>query len=337
MLPTAFTQRMQSILGGEYPAFLDCYEKPPVRGLRVNTLRIAPADFERITPWSLSPSGILPEGYVLREEASGIGAHPYHMAGVIYMQEPSAMAPVAALSITPGMRILDLCASPGGKSTAMAARLAGEGLLVSNELVPARARVLAQNIQRMGIRNAVVTNAKPDALCAALPDAFDIVLVDAPCSGEGMFRKDEEAVRAWSQAHVLACAARQKAILQSAALSIRPGGVLLYSTCTFSREENEEVVEAFLRAHPDYALIEQRRLYPHKVCGEGQFYAKLLRAGNARLTAEAPRLQGSRAQRTLASDALHALFPHLAVDTLSVLADGRVFLLPEAMPAGIYA
>lgn len=328
---------MQSILGGEYPAFLDCYEKPPVRGLRVNTLRIAPAEFERLSPWKLSPSGVLPEGYVLAEEASGIGRHPYHMAGVIYMQEPSAMAPIAALSIKPGMRILDLCASPGGKSTALAARLAGEGLLVSNEIVPARAKVLAQNIQRMGIQNAVVTNAKPDVLCAALPDAFDVVLVDAHCSGEGMFRKDEEAVRDWSQAHVLACAARQKAILQSAACALKPGGVLLYSTCTFSREENEEVTEDFLRAHSDYCLTEQRRLYPHAVCGEGQFYAKLARMGDAALCLEAPRLQGGKAQTKQVADALHALFPDLCTDTLSLLPDGRAYLLPKDMPAGLYA
>ncbi|MDO5111581.1 MAG: RsmB/NOP family class I SAM-dependent RNA methyltransferase [Clostridia bacterium] len=337
MLPAAFTKRMATILGGEYPAFLDCYGRPPVRGLRVNTLRIAPADFEKMHPWRLAPSGVLPEGYVLLEEAAGIGRHPYHMAGVIYMQEPSAMAPVAALPVRSGMRILDVCASPGGKSTAMAARMGGDGLLVSNEIVPNRAKVLSQNIQRMGIRNAVVTNAKPEALCEALSAAFDIVLVDAPCSGEGMFRKDEAAVQAWSEAHVLACAARQRAILQSAQKAVKPGGVLLYATCTFSTEENEDVVADFLQEHTDFALLEQKRLYPHRMPGEGQFYAKLLRTGEAESFTETPRTQGSGAQRKLAADALLALFPTLCTDTLSVLPDGRVFLLPSDMPAGLYA
>ncbi len=337
MLPEAFLQRMQKLLGGEYPAFLDCYAKPPVRGLRVNTLRASPADFLKIAPWKLAPSAILPEGFVLLEAAAGIGKHPYHMAGVIYMQEPSAMAPAAAVSIRPGMRVLDLCAAPGGKSTAMAARLEGEGLLVSNEVVPARAKALAQNIQRMGVVNAVVTNAKPEALCAALNGAFDIVLVDAPCSGEGMFRKDEEAVKAWSPAHVRACAARQSAILQSAAAAVKPGGTLLYATCTFSTEENEGVTADFLRAHPDFTLVEQKRLYPHRVPGEGQFYAKLSRQGEGRLCAKAPRLQGSAAQRAMAANALRALFPSLCTNTLSVLPDGRAFILPKDMPEGLFA
>lgn len=278
-LPREFLGRMRSLLGGEYEAFLASYGQPPVRGLRVNTLKLSAEEFLRISPFSLSPSGVLDEGFIHEVGARGAGTHPYHAAGLYYMQEPSAMHAVRALEIVPGMKVLDLCAAPGGKSTAIAARLAGQGFLVSNEIEASRAKTLQYNLERMGVANAAVTNAHPEALCSALKETFDAVLADAPCSGEGMFRKDEAAVAEWSVAHVRACAARQKAILLSAAQAVRPGGALVYSTCTFSEEENEGVIEAFLKEHTEFEAVFTERFYPHIMRGEGHFVARLIKKG----------------------------------------------------------
>lgn len=201
-LPQAFMQRMQQRLGPEAPAFFACYDQPPRRGLRVNPLRLSVADFLRISPVALEPGGILPEGFLLPPDAPPLGNHPYHLAGMFYLQEPSAMAPIGALEVESGLRVLDLCAAPGGKSGGIAARLAGQGLLVANEVVPGRAKTLRFTLERLGVANGVVTCARPDVLCEALPGYFHRVLVDAPCSGEGMFRKDPAAVAAWSPQHV---------------------------------------------------------------------------------------------------------------------------------------
>lgn len=332
-LPPEFLSRMQSILGDEYSSFLHSYEQPPLRSLRVNTLKLSPQAFASLSPWSLQALKEAPDGFVLGENTVGIGNHPYHLAGLFYMQEPSAMAPVRALAPEAGMRVLDLCAAPGGKSGAIAARIGHEGLLVANEIVPARAKILLQNLQRMGAENAVVTNAKPETLCAAYEESFDAVLVDAPCSGEGMFRKDELAVREWSLEHVRACADRQSAILACAARALRMGGRLVYSTCTFSREENEEVVERFLCARPDFSLLETRRLYPQRGEGEGQFYALLTRDGAAKASAAPMKKPAQRhmesAENRLAAAALDELFPRLSLSALYVLPDGRVLLLPS--------
>lgn len=332
-LPREFLQRMQALLGGEYEAFVAGYAQPPVRALRVNTLKVSIDEFLKISPLKLSPSGVLEEGFAL-EDARGAGAHPYHAAGLYYMQEPSAMSAVWALRVAPGMNVLDLCAAPGGKSTAIAARLKGRGLLVSNEIEFSRAKTLQYNLERMGVVNAAVTSAHPQALCAALQGEFDAVLVDAPCSGEGMFRKDETAVREWSLSHVKACAARQKAILHSAAQAVKRGGALVYSTCTFSEEENEGVIEAFLKEHEEFALAFTERLYPHKMRGEGHFVARLENMGEA---GESP--EGLLSLKPCA-DAAYARFME---DTFSEtprlkpyeLPDGRVLLLGAELPGGL--
>ena len=236
-LPNAFLKRMEGILKNDFQNFMNCMDAPAVRGLRVNTLKVSAEQLEKLLPWPLAPSPFSAAGFVLPPEAEGLGLHPLHHAGAYYLQEPSAMSAVTALRPEPGERVLDLCAAPGGKSTQIAACLAGRGLLWSNEVVPGRVRVLLFNLERMGIRNAAVSSCRPDVLCRALSGFFDRVLVDAPCSGEGMFRKDARAAEEWSPAHVEACAARQKAILRSAADALRGGGVLVYSTCTFSRGE----------------------------------------------------------------------------------------------------
>lgn len=277
-LPAQFKARMKQLLGPEYDDFIVSYAEPAVRGIRVNTLKISKERFLSICPWSTAQAETLDEGLVLLDEAEHIGTHPFHIAGLFYMQEPSAMSVIEESQIEPGMKVLDLCAAPGGKSGGIAARLKGEGLLVSNEIVPSRAKELARNLERLGVVNSVVTNAHPDAVAAALPHYFDRVIVDAPCSGEGMFRKDRTAVDEWSAEHVSACAQRQKAIIESAARCVKEGGKLIYSTCTFSHEENEEVIESFVSLHPDFTLESMRRLYPHRIKGEGHFSARLVRS-----------------------------------------------------------
>ncbi|HWS30018.1 MAG TPA: RsmB/NOP family class I SAM-dependent RNA methyltransferase [Clostridia bacterium] len=333
-LPLEFLERMCLLLGAEYEAFLRSYEQPSVRALRVNTLKISVEEFLRISPFELSPSGVLDEGFILEGGAQGAGSHPYHLAGLYYMQEPSAMSVVSALSITSGMKVLDLCAAPGGKSTAIAARLKGRGILVSNEIEASRAKTLKYNLERMGAINAVVTNAHPETLCSSLPEEFDAVLVDAPCSGEGMFRKDEMAAAEWSPSHVKACAVRQRAILESAARTVKKGGALVYSTCTFSWEENEGVIEAFLKEHAEFDLAFTKRLYPHKMRGEGHFAARLMKnaaleAGEEKTLPLKPCMD--KAYMRFAEETFKeppALKPYL-------LPDGRVFLLNTNLPEGL--
>ena len=208
------------------------------------------------------------------------GKHPYHEMGLYYIQEPSAMSAAALLAPKPGMRVLDLCAAPGGKSTQLATYLGDSGLLVSNEINTQRSRILSQNIERMGIKNAIVTNEDSFVLASHFPGFFNAIQVDAPCSGEGLFRKLPEAIEQWSMENVAICAARQKEILDNAAVMLKPGGTIVYSTCTFSKEENEDVIEYFLERHPDFTLEEMERFWPHKVDGEGHFVAKLVRRGS---------------------------------------------------------
>lgn len=280
-LPKAFLERMKTEPDFDYEAFIDQYALPPVRGLRVNTLKLSMEEFLLLCPWRTKPADTMTEGLILDEPIEHIGSDPYHVAGLFYMQEPSAMSVVANSDITPGMKVLDLCAAPGGKSGGIAARLSGKGLLISNEPILSRAKLLVQNLERLGVMNAAVTNVYPNSISKLLPRFFDRVLVDAPCSGEGMFRKDERAIAEWSPEHVLSCAVRQKAILNSAAECVAPKGKLIYSTCTFSHEENEGVIDEFLATHPEFELEFIQRYYPHTCCGEGHFLARLAFSGNA--------------------------------------------------------
>ena len=282
MLPEAFLQRMEAQLGSEYPAFLESLERPRAVALRFNPLK-----GERpVLPFVGAPVPWEPEGFYYDPETRP-GLHVYHEAGVYYLQEASAMAPVALLDPKPGERVCDLCAAPGGKTTQIAGRMLGQGFLVCNEINPKRAKILSRNIERMGVANALVTNEHPQTLASRFPGFFDRVLVDAPCSGEGMFRKEEAAVTDWSQETVQMCARRQREILDSAARLVRPGGRLVYSTCTFAPEEDEETVAAFLEAHPEFTPepVEapwfvpgenaSYRMWPHKLLGEGHFAAVL--------------------------------------------------------------
>ncbi len=271
-LPQKFYDRMKK-KPGDFPAFLRSYEDAPAEGVRVNTLKISAAQFRarfpelcgESVPWG-------PDGFYTPVQK--VGGLPAYHAGLFYSQEPSAMCAAPLLNVQPGERVLDYCAAPGGKSVQLACALQGRGLLLSNEYDRSRAGILSGNLERMGVGNAIV---HAGAISVALPAFFDKILVDAPCSGEGMFRKDPDAIAHWSEENVARCAARQAAILDLTAEMLRAGGRMVYSTCTFSDEENEGQIEAFLRRHPDYRCLSQRRLMPHEVRGEGHFAALLER------------------------------------------------------------
>ncbi len=293
MLPAAFLDRMKDQLGEEFPEYLASLERPRAVALRFNPLKGRPPALPFVGEQVLWE----PHGHYY-DPAARPGLHPFHEAGVYYLQEASAMSAVALLDPQPGERICDLCAAPGGKTTQIAGRMLGQGFLLCNEWSPKRAKILSRNIERMGVANALVTNETADRLADRLPGFFDRVLIDAPCSGEGMFRKEEAAITDWSQNTVLMCTRRQAEILDAGAALVRPGGRLVYSTCTFAPEENEESIAAFLRRHPDFqpeavsapwftpAGPGQFRLWPHKLLGEGHFAAVLRKSGEAPTSGE---------------------------------------------------
>jgi NOL1/NOP2/sun family putative RNA methylase len=301
-LPEAFVKRMTTLLEDEAISFFKTYERPKTQGLRYNPLKITLDRFRDSVPFHIEPVPFCHTGFSYNSEDTP-GKHPYHQAGLYYIQEPSAMAAAEVLEVKPGDRVLDLCAAPGGKSTQLAGALKGKGILVSNEYVPKRAKILSENIERLGVTNAVVTNESPERLAPFFEGWFDRILVDAPCSGEGMFRKDPEACSYWSPDHVLECAALQETILDQAYKMLKSGGTLVYSTCTFSPKENEQTIERFIEKYPDMSLLplphhtgispgrpdwtasmnpdleKTGRLWPHKVNGEGHFVAKLTKTG----------------------------------------------------------
>ncbi|WP_443599226.1 RsmB/NOP family class I SAM-dependent RNA methyltransferase [Agathobacter sp.] len=286
-LPIEFEKKMKAFLGNEWEEFLYSYDNNRFQALRFNTLKVGKnKSVEEEIAGIMDKLGIPMDKKVTwandayyYDEKKRPGKHPYHEMGLYYIQEPSAMSAAALLAPKPGMRVLDLCAAPGGKSTQLATYLGDSGLLVSNEINTQRSRILSQNIERMGIKNAIVTNEDSFALAAHFPNFFHAIQVDAPCSGEGMFRKLPEAVNEWSPQNVEICAARQKEILDNAATMLKAGGTIVYSTCTFSQEENEDVIEYFLNEHPDFTVVKMERFWPHKQDGEGHFVAKLVRRG----------------------------------------------------------
>ena len=306
MLPERFKDRMQALLGDEYGQFLHALEEESAKkGFRINRLKVDPRAFSKSCKLPAAPLSYVRDGFVLNEDFAGIGNTPMHASGQIYVQDPGAMVSAAALDIEPGMTVCDLCAAPGGKSTQIASAMANEGFILSNEYVPKRAKILVSNFERMGIRCGVVTSLDTSEITKLYENFFDIVVADAPCSGEGMFRKDVPAIEEWSEENVLLCKARQTDILENAAKILKYGGKLLYSTCTYSLEENETVVDEFLAAHPEFELCEVkeslravtadgivfdgavsrelykcRRFYPHKADGEGQFLALLRKKGD---------------------------------------------------------
>ncbi|MBE6960450.1 MAG: hypothetical protein E7448_07005 [Ruminococcaceae bacterium] len=335
MLPEAFLDRIKKQLGEEYPAFLESLERPRAVALRFNPLKGERPTLPFVddgVPWE-------PMGFYY-DPQSRPGLHPYHEAGVYYLQEASAMSAVQLLDPQPGEKICDLCAAPGGKSTQIAGRMAGEGLLLCNEFNPKRAKILSRNIERMGIANALVTNEHPQKLADRLPGFFDRVLIDAPCSGEGMFRKEEAAVTDWSLETVEMCARRQAEILHSGAQLVRPGGRLVYSTCTFAPEENELAVAEFLENHPEFepeavdapwfAAGENAsyRMWPHKLLGEGHF-AAVLRKKDGK-TGEVPEEPGVPLPKVFAAFAKEL---RISLPAGKALSFGQsVYWFPNEMP-----
>lgn len=292
-LPELFVQRERALLGPRFDAMFSYPGQGAVRGASVNALRCTPQQFAALADFPLEASPFCASAFVVPQPDWKPGRHPYHHAGAFYAQEPSASAPAALLDVHPGMRVADLCAAPGGKTSQLAAALAGQGVLLANEFVAARAEVLRQNLERMGVTNAIVTNEDTARLAAAYPGQFDRILVDAPCSGEGMFRKTPEARDEWSENNVKICAVRQAEILREAWKTLRPGGLLIYSTCTFNRLENEGSLEGLLAeageeivestafdCPPAWGVVCGRvgpfrtfRFYPHRTRGEGFFAA----------------------------------------------------------------
>lgn len=287
-----FLLRIKSLLGEEFEDFLKFYNSDGehFRGLRVNTLKCSPEKLKSLLDFELKKTPFCDEGFYIPDDVKSLGNNPLHHAGAFYIQEPSATSAVSMLDVQKGDFVLDLCAAPGGKSTQIGAKLGGTGLLWSNEIVKSRANILLSNIERMGISNAVVSNCYPEVLCSQLENTFDRVLVDAPCSGEGMFRKDSKAEQEWSVEHVKSCAERQLKILNSAKNALKDGGVMVYSTCTFSQEENEGVITQFLSENPEFTLEDAnvtfgrpaleyaRRIFPMDG-GEGHFAARLRKSG----------------------------------------------------------
>lgn len=304
-LPKRFLERMAGLLDDEYDAFVAALGRPALHALRANGLKVELARVAALLDLALAPLSWCPEAALLPPDAR-LGRHPLHAAGLFYLQEPSATAVVPALDPQPGERVLDLCAAPGGKATHIAARMRGQGLFWANEVEARRVGPLVGNLERCGARNVVVSTEEPGHLAERLAGFFDRVLVDAPCSGEGLFRREPESVREWSEAAVRGCARRQGRILEAGAACVRPGGVLVYATCTFAPEEDEGVVEAFLARHPEFALeaiagaagcapgrpewvpggraelARAVRLWPHRGPAEGHFLARMRRADGVR-------------------------------------------------------
>lgn len=355
--PKDFTAREKALLG-------DCFEElytyataQPARGVTVNTLRCTPDWFAAHTDFAAEPSKFCRTAFTTAADFRP-GRHPWHHAGLLYAQEPSASAPAALLDVRPGMRVADLCAAPGGKTSQLAAALQGQGLLLANEFVAARAEILRQNLERMGVTNAVITNEDTANLAKALPGQFDRVLVDAPCSGEGMFRKEAVAAAQHSDALVAHCAELGAEILENAAALLTPGGVLVYSTCTFAPAEDEAQIAAFLAKHPEFTLCDlsgcgfgrpgegnrapdhpdfhaeyTRHIWPADG-GEGHFMAKLQKAADAEVPNQ-PKVKPPKAAKPPAEwlEFARAYFPALASRPLA--GAGEWLLLPAPGSEGL--
>lgn len=274
-LPQQFLDEMKNILKDEYDDFIKSYEEPKTTGLRVNTLKMTKDKLVDLGLFKLNQIPWSNESFYYDETIDRPGKNPLHEAGAYYLQEPSAMSVVPKAEIKENDKVLDMCAAPGGKSTYILSKLNDTGLLVSNEINPIRIKALGENLERFGARNCIITNTDSSNLKKAFAGYFDKVIIDAPCSGQGMFRKDEVAISDWSYAKVLECQSIQREIIRDGYEMLNNGGILVYSTCTFAKEENEVVINEFIEEYPNAKLIEMERLWPHKVKGEGHFVAKI--------------------------------------------------------------
>ena len=347
-LPEQFKSRMEEMLGAEYDDFLKAFFENEHIGIRINTLKDGSLSAMKSVLGDLEPVLWYKNGYYA-DKTIVSGKHPYHVAGLFYFQEPSAMSVVEALDIEKGDFVLDLCAAPGGKATQAAEKLNGSGLLVANEIVEKRCKILAENIARLGIKNAVVTNETSSKLAQKYESFFDRIIVDAPCSGEGMFRKDEKALSEWSEEHTKSCAIRQKKILSDAIKMLKCGGKLIYSTCTFAPCENEGVVDWVLSTYPymqlekisldgllsangkwansKYDLSDAKRIFPNRAKGEGHFLALFRKISGD--TAEKQEMPTSKTE---------SIYRDFESDNLNINLDGKVISFGERfflLPYGI--
>lgn len=358
-LPITFEEKMKSLLGDtEYEAYLKCFDEPRHYGLRVNTQKISVEDFLKIAPWPLTPVPWISNGFYYDGSMYQPAKHPYYYAGLYYLQEPSAMTPADRLPIEPGDRVLDVCAAPGGKATELGAKLKGEGVLVANDISNSRARGLLKNLELFGIGNMLVISEEPGKLTEFFPEYFDKILIDAPCSGEGMFRKEKKMVKAWEEHGPEFFSRLQQSIITQAASMLRPGGMLLYSTCTFDPLENERTIEYLLSRYPEFEICEMDgyegfekgrpeltenhisdidktvRIFPHKMKGEGHYLA-LLKKGNVRSEQEERKQNGKKGGEKIPEE-LSVFFEDLnfSLDPSRLdLREERVYYMPEDLPA----
>ena len=358
-LPTAFEEKMKRLIGDEYSEYLKCFDEPRHYGLRVNTAKISTEDFLKIAPWPLEPVPWIHNGFYYDGENCHPARHPYYFAGLYYLQEPSAMTPADRLPILPGDRVLDVCAAPGGKATELGARLNGTGILAANDLSSSRAKGLLKNIELMGIGNVLILSEEPGKLIPYFREYFDKILIDAPCSGEGMFRKDKKMIRAWEEHGPEYFSKIQKSIITQAAEMLKPGGMMLYSTCTFSPEENEQTIEYLLETHPEFDLCEMEgyegfssgmpettasrderlsrtvRIFPYRMKGEGHYLA-LLKKGGDEVTHTCDALRFASPRKNILpgelDDFLRDIKREFDPSRIDIRGD-KVYYMPEGLPA----
>lgn len=286
-LPVSFLDKMKTLLGDQFPAYEESFSVPAFHGLRVNTLKTEPEILKNLLSVPLEPVPWISNGFYYQEEQK-LSKSPYYYGGLYYLQEPSAMTPASLLPVEPGDMVLDLCAAPGGKSTELGAKLKGKGMLFANDISNSRAKALLKNLELFGIPNICVTSEEPKRLAEVFPEFFDKILIDTPCSGEGMFRRDPDMVKDWISKGPDYYRKIQETIIKEGARMLKPGGCLLYSTCTFDREEDEGVIETLLQDDPQMELVPLSRfegaedgiglsgcirLFPHRLKGEGHFLA----------------------------------------------------------------
>lgn len=354
-LPLLFEEKMRELLEDEFPDYLACYDEPRYYGLRVNTGKITVEEFRKICPFEIHPVPWVPNGFYYDGDADAPSKHPYYFAGLYYLQEPSAMTPASRLPVRPGDKVLDLCAAPGGKATELGAKLGREGVLVANDLSSSRAKGLLKNIEVFGVGNVLVLSEEPGKLKQYFPEYFDKILIDAPCSGEGMFRKDKRMLKAWEEHGPEFFSPIQKNIILQAAEMLCPGGLLLYSTCTFDGRENEQVVEHLLKEFPEFSVIpvegyegfsrgraeltgsgeeslrDTIRIFPHRMRGEGHYVALLKKDGSKQEEKAVPCGKGRGKLPEELSEFLKGVKVPFDGRRMDIRGE-RVFYMPQGLP-----
>ena len=357
-LPEKFENKMKELLQDEYDDYLQCYDEPRYYGLRVNTNKISVEDFLKIAPWPLTPVPWIPNGFYYDGDKIQPSKHPYYFAGLYYLQEPSAMTPASRIPVEPGERVLDVCAAPGGKATELGAKLKGEGVLIANDISNSRARGLLKNLELFGIGNMMVISEEPGKLVEYFPEYFDKILIDAPCSGEGMFRKDKKMVKAWEEHGPEFFSKLQRSIITQAAAMLKPGGMILYSTCTFDPLENEKTVEYLLETCPEFKICDMEgyegfcegipkyvedhseeyrktvRIFPHKMQGEGHYLA-LVKKGDDNTERKNQKTAKPKSGAKKLPEELEQFLKELAWDVDKSRLDireERVYYMPENLP-----